>query len=224
MQFAAPHVGRVLACVVALLAWRIARRRPQHHPLAVYLAAVAVADILRWAAAATYGDPAYRYGLGLLFQAPGPYTGATRAAFHASQALLLVGPLGLAMAAVRTLAGRRVDHLAGASVLLWVALVATYPATRGALLTDRIYPAVEWAALAVIAWATVVWARAPRWPGFPEVLTWLYGATALSALLVGPYSTGSAIASWWTGWGSLLTCQLASVAIHAAWFRAVRSN
>ncbi len=225
IHYAAPHVGRALACVVALLAWRVTHYRPQHRPLAAYLTAIAAADLARWVIGPTHGDPALRYGLGLLFDSAGPYAGALRVAFHVDEALYLVGPVGLAMVAIRVLAGRRPDHVVGAGALLWVALVATYPATRGAMLTDRIYPAAEWASVATVGLATALWwrGRPPRWPGFPEVLTWMYGATVVSLLVAGPFAMANPVAAWWSGWGALFSLQVASAALHAAWYRSVRA-
>ena len=201
---------RVFGVAAAALAWRVARLRPQHRPVAAYLAAAACADLARWA-------------LHPLFAAPGPYAGALRAAFHLDEALYLVSPVGLACAAVAVMGGWRVGNVIGASVLAWVVAVVEYPVLRGAVLVRWGYPGAEAASVLVTAAAAVAWWRRGRqWPGLSEIVVVTYAAAALSIVVAGPYAQADPVAAWWCGYAALLARNVVSVAVHGAWLRAVQ--
>lgn len=207
------HVGRALAVVVALLAWRVARRRPHHKPFATWLLVAALADIARWA----LGWP--------LDGAPVPYSGAARALFHIDQALVLVEPAGLVMVALCAIgrAGASL-HVAGASALALSCMVAGYShGLRGVGVMRWVYGSIEAAAILAVAAIAITWARRRAWPTMTEVLVALYAAVRVSLLIAGPYSAaGGPFGQWWRGDGAQVTVVLTSLAIHAAWLRAVK--
>lgn len=208
-----PHLGRVLAAIVAVMAWRVAKLRPQHRPLAWWLVAAALADLARW-------------GLGLLLAAePRPYAGAARVAFHADQALLLVEPVGLAAVAVLVLTGARTApiHGLGAAALTWVALIAGYSrGLRGAVMR-YVYGGVEVAALLATAVAATLWAKQRRWPSMTEILLAVYVSVRVSLLTVGPYAVPDTFAEWWRGDGAQMTAVMASLLVHIAWLRSLKT-
>ena len=107
-------VGRALAVIVAIVAMRVARRRPHHAPFAWWAVAAAVADPL-----------ACLVGWGLDGVAV-PYSGSMRALHHAGQALYLIEPIGLATVAWTVLGLRRDSPLHGLGVgaLILAAFVA----------------------------------------------------------------------------------------------------
>lgn len=72
----------------------LAARRRAYAPVAVFLAAATLTDIVRWQLA--QGPLAV----------PGPYTGALRPVYHLEQAGFLLWPFGLLAAAVKVFATR----------------------------------------------------------------------------------------------------------------------
>jgi hypothetical protein len=127
----------------ALVSVGVAWRRKEHRPIALFLGFTGVADGLACALQELILEPA-RLSLG-----PGvPFTGDIRAAFHASQALFLMWPAGLAALALVTLGRRRPWVPFAVWAIALPVLAATYPAVRGAVL-QRWYLAAELGALAV---------------------------------------------------------------------------
>jgi hypothetical protein len=140
--------GIFLLCAT-ILAFRIARREPRHRPVAVALATLAGAGLVRYLLFALVLPPA------------GPFAGWLRAAFHVDEALYLMSaavPALLALATLRRFrpgpASRWLPRvLVAVYVAAWLALVLTYPLTRGDVLR-RVYLGAEIAGL-LVACATV---------------------------------------------------------------------
>lgn len=206
-------VGRVLAVVVAILAWRVADKRPHHRPLARWLSVAAVADVVG-ALLCWYLD---RCGV--------PYSGLARVAHHAWQALGLVEPVGLAGVAWLVLGQRRTapQHTIGAGALIWCVLVVGYPEPLRGPVMAPVWGWIEGASVVVTALAMVVWGRERRWPTMTELLIGLYWCVRVSLLVAGPYSaTGGPLVAWWTGDGAQFVAVLVSLVTHLAWWRAIQ--
>lgn len=205
-------VGRVLAVVVAIVAMRVADVRPQHRPLARWLAASAAADVAAWIVAA-----------GLLGYER-PYCGGARVLHHAGQALGLVEPVGLAAVAVIVFVGNAtaVVHAVGAGVALLCAMIIGYPAVLRGPMMAYWYGAIEVVALIIVAASIVHAGRQRRWPTMTEVLVVLYGAVRLSLLVAGPYvAPGGPFVAWWSGDGAQFTAVTVALLVHLGWLRAI---
>ena len=206
------HVAQGAAIVVGVLAWRVARLRPQHRPMAWWLVVASTADFVRWS-------------LGWwLDVAPVPYSGAVRALYHADTALLMVEPVGLAAVALVVLAGAAPWHLAGAASAVWCVLAVGYGrGLRGRTVMRVVDVAIEAAALAVVAACGALWMRRRRWPTMTEILIAMYAAVRVSLLVAGPYAAeGGPWGQWWRGDGAQVSVIVASLVVHVAWLRSIR--
>lgn len=144
------RVGVALAGVLAVLAWWIAWRRRVHRPIAWFVTANLVADLVLWTLTKNVLAPA-RLAIGAA-----PYAGWDRVAFHVHQAAFLVWPAGIAAVAVAVFVRRRPWPVLGAFAAAVAGIAAAYPAVRGAALA-RVYFAAELLALLVAAGAGVTW-------------------------------------------------------------------
>jgi hypothetical protein len=159
----------VLHAAVVVLAARLARRRREHRPVAIFVAVTLAADLARW---------------GIIFvcpwiQHPGPFGGLPRLIFHIDQALFLSWPLGImATAWVVFLRGGPWVPLAAGAVA-WAALAAGYPTVRGDVLAGA-YTAI-WAVCALTSLAGAgVWTRRNAHPRPEHVSTLLIALLELS--------------------------------------------
>lgn len=137
--------------VAAVLAWLVAKRRPEHRPVALLISLSLFADVVRRALELYVIVPARTASLGA------PLTGWPRAAGHLDAALFVAWPASLAAVALLVFSRRRPWPVLAAWVLLVVVLVAGYPAIRGDVLR-RAYLGAQLAALAVAVGAGVTWA------------------------------------------------------------------
>ncbi len=204
-----PHLGRVLAFLIAYVAWRVSRLRPQHRAMAFWLCVAAIADLTR-------------FGLSFAMDAPTPFHGIHRVIFHVDQGLMILEPLGLSVVAVYSLARARVDHLIGASCALWVVMIAAYPKLRGVPL-GWCYFGIDAAVVVACTIATIVWTKEKRWPSMTEILIFAFAAARASLLIAGPYMAGGGpFANWWIGYGAQFACGITTLAVQASWLRSIR--
>jgi hypothetical protein len=179
-----------LHCLAGLLALSVARHRPPHRPVALFLFVTAITDIIHTALGRLVLWPALD-----LVRAAGldpariPFTGWVRVTVHVDQALFLTWHAGLAALALVVFTKLRPWPVA----ILWVAaslaLALTYPITRGEVLR-RVYLAADLIALAVAVASFASWFRRRR-PGqgftFPQLIATLIFAIELGALFVGAW-------------------------------------
>jgi hypothetical protein len=174
----------------AIVAVGVARRNKEHRPIALFLCFTVVADGIACALQELVLMPA-RLSLG-----PGvPFTGSVRIAFHASQAMFLSWPAGLAAVALVTLGRRRpwVPFAVWAATM--AALVATYPEVRGAVL-QRWYLAIELGALAVGTRYAAGWLRRVASRNEPAMSSAESLAGLCALVLVAIDMTGVAVGAW----------------------------
>lgn len=163
----------LLRAGTSALALVLAARRRAYAPVAVFLAAATLTDIVRWQLA--QGPLAV----------PGPYTGTLRPLYHLEQAGFLLWPFGLLAAAVKVYATRSPWPVAVAYAATVATLAAMYPAVRGELL-GTIY-AVVWIACSLAALACAgFWTRRREHPQTEHVAVLL-----MSLMNLGIFAPGS---------------------------------
>jgi hypothetical protein len=197
------HFVFALSACAAGLAWATTRRRAAHRPVALLLTVGLASDIARQALADLVLNPARaRFGAA-------PWEGWARVAGHAGEALFLAWPAALAASALVTFSTMdetdfaprhwRTAHkllvgVAAAWLLAVVALVVTYPITRGGILA-RCYLAAELGAIVVGIGSIATWIPARRVPEVRHVVIALVIAAELTSALVGPWRV-NVFGSW----------------------------
>lgn len=165
-----------------VLAWPVAKRRPDHYPLAALLTFGLVSDafrqVLQWLVLA----PAYA-GL-----AGAPASGVLRLWVSVDKALFLAWPAGLAAVALWTYLQRRPWFVAlGYLVGMFGIVVFGYPAIRGDLLR-KAYLAFDLACLTVAVGAILHWLVFRK--DAPRTSHWIV------ALMVGAEVVGVVAGAW----------------------------
>lgn len=181
------RVAYFLTLVAVALAWVLARPRTEHRPIAALLTVSLVADVCRRALAVLILDPTHaRLG-------SAPFTGWPRLAGHLGEALFLAWPAAIAAAALAVFhvgspEAKMRRHLAvlGVYGAALVALVVTYPITRGALLI-RCYLAANLAAIVVGIGAIGTWISARRSPEAQHFALALVVMAELVSVVAGPW-------------------------------------
>lgn len=178
------ELALLLAAATAIV---VARRVPAHRPVAIFLGAVVVADLVRRGLAA---GP---------LPDMGPHTGATRLLFHIDQALYLLWPFGLAGLAGAVLAERRRPWVLASVYLATVVVLALgYPTVRRELL-GQAYLCIELVALLICLEA----AAAPGWrrgrPGLTTVVTLALIVVDVATVAGGPFAR-PLFAHWYRAW------------------------
>lgn len=163
-------IGYVTLVAALVSAVALALCRPAHHPVAVVLALGLASDLGQLLARVFYAN------------APRPFTGAPRVAFHVGQALHLSWPALVVGLCLATLANRSWRPALAAWASLCAALIVAYPAARGATLHD-VYGAWQLACFAACVWCLTL-----RRPGVPDVTQAV--AVALGASLGGVWVGG----------------------------------
>ncbi|WP_437998253.1 hypothetical protein WMF26_48390 [Sorangium sp. So ce185] len=175
-----------LALVAAALAVVLARRNPEHRPVAAFLILSLASDVVRNRLIAWVLQPA-RAALG-----SAPFTGWVRVAADVDGALFVAWRAGIAALAVWMFVRRRPWGVLAAYAAAVGFMVATYP--RGAVL-HRFYLATELASLCVALGGFLVWLRSDRKTTVPAVCTAVIVAIELAFVTGGPYR-----ADIFTGW------------------------
>jgi hypothetical protein len=193
------------AILLPALAWRVARLRRYHLPIAIGLTVIGVADAARALLAAFY-----------FAGKATPYIDEARVVFHLDEALYLAGPAALAWMAVQLLVGRGGAHVVGAAAMAWCGLIVGYPHPfRGATL-GLVYLGAHGVAGLVVVSSVALWymANRGRWMVVSGYLLLLYLAGDVVAV-AGPYA-GDPFTSWASSWLSLLGLHLTAVMVHIA--------
>lgn len=197
--------------LAALTAVALARVRPRHWPVAIYLGGLFLADLVRRGLAST------------VLSQPGPYVGAERAAFHAEQALYLAAPAALAAVAITVLhqveapaASRRV-HLGLVAVAgFWLCNVAVvvlgYPEIRADHL-GRVYLGAEIASLIVVSGSAITWARRRDPLELTALAVYILAAVEVAKVAAGPFA-GDVFGRWPLAWPMHLVCYGALSVVH----------
>lgn len=173
----------------AVVAVCIGFRTREHRPLAFFLGFTAIADGSACTVQDLFLKPA-RLALG-----PGvPYGSDVRVAFHASQALFLSWPAGLAALAL-VARGRRPWVVFAVWAIILAVLIATYPDVRGAAL-QRWYFAVELGALVVGLRYAAGWLRRVASRDKPTLSSAEILAGLCTLILVAVDMTGVAVGAW----------------------------
>lgn len=187
------RAGYLFTICAAALAWGIARRRPEHRPVALLLTIDVVINVARRALAAYVLVPAAAQLGGA------PLDGWARVAGHLDDALFLGWPAAIAATALVTFTPALFDEDASrarrrrvmiAVAIVWAvavaALVTSYPITRGAVLA-RCYLAGELAAIVVGLGSVATWIPARQSPDVRHVAIALVVGDALVSVLAGPW-------------------------------------
>jgi hypothetical protein len=175
----------LLRLTAAFLAVVVARRRPEHRPVALFLVVIVLAALARPAIEAT--------GIVPSTPSPVPLAGLPRVAAHALQALYLLWPFGVLALVRRAFTGKGVGLIATGYTLSLAGLIAGYPMIRGALLA-RTYTALELASLLVSIGFVTQWWQRRLIPTLSQVAAGLILTVELMTLL-GPYR-----AALFSGW------------------------
>lgn len=181
-------VAFVLQVVAAALAGVVARGRPEHRPVALFLGGMTVAAAARWVLLTWWVVP---------FQATfpdAPLTGGALIAAHVDTALWLAWPAGLAAMAIAVYLRRRPWVVLGAWVVATGAIMAAYPATRGDTLR-RCYLAALLLSLVASFGSIGTWARKRESMTLPRACVLLVVLFETSTLF-GPW-LGDPFATWW---------------------------
>lgn len=189
------------AAVVA--AFALARRRPDFWPIALYLAAVAAASLVRAALVGFVLVPERaRMVAAGIDPVVVPFTSSgALAAVAADGSLWLLAPAGLAAVAAAVCLPRRRPVLV-AIVVAWavasVALYAAYPSplVRGAGLA-RVYLAAELVGLAVAVACVAKWIGRVERPRVTHTAIFLCIAIVFAELAAGPWRRGDIFQRWY---------------------------
>jgi hypothetical protein len=141
----------LLSVVATGLAWTLARKRPEHKPIAVLLSIGLGTDLARRALRALYlGEAIKRLG------SDTPWTGPERIAAIVSHALFLAWPAAMTGAALTVFLGRRAWPVVVAYAALITAIVIVHPiAGNGSL--GRMLTAAQLASVAVSIGCGLTW-------------------------------------------------------------------
>lgn len=196
--------GIGLAAIVVLLAWSVARRRPEHRLVAGALTLGLAADLARQAIVLGVLRPARAASDGA------PLSGIAGVACDVDNALFLAYPAALAALSVWTFLHRRPWPVLVAYALTVAGLAAAYPASRGEALA-RTYMGAELAAVAVTAGAFVMWFWRREPPTLTHGVTLLLGACEIATLI--PYRR-HLFSSWTIAQAAYMTLYVILIVLH----------
>jgi hypothetical protein len=197
----------------AALAWTIARRKPDHRPIAWLLTFYLLANLgrraLRELVIAPARDAIRTQGLD---PAAVPFTGWERVAVDIDGALFIAWPAGVAALAIWVFTKRRPWGVLIAYAAVMAFMVATYP--RGADL-QRLYLAVELAAMCASLGCLLVWFRSRESLSLKALATGIIVSVELAMVTGGPYR-GNIFLTWQRAQQILIVMFMALIAVHAA--------
>jgi len=177
-----------LSTIVTILAWMVARRRPDHRPIALFLTVALAADLARWPLRLFVLLPAHdRFG-------SASFSGWWRVAGHLESALFLTWSAGIAAVAQVVFVRRRFWPVVAAWAIFVALLAIGYPTIRGAVLA-RFYLGAELVALAVAIGALVQWFWTEEPSGIQHTIVMLLIGVDLVVVIAGAWRHGI-FASW----------------------------
>lgn len=197
-------VAAALYLVAVALAWGVARRRPEHRPVAALLSVGLVADLVRQAIGVLVLQPTRAASGGA------PFSGQARAAFHVDEALFLAWPAAVAACAVAVYLRRRPWPVALVYVVATIAVCAAYPMLRGPALA-RAYFGAELAGVAVALGSFIMWAWRRESPNLTRGALFLIVAIELVTLL--PFNKGP-FQYWPIAQASYMTLYVVLIVLH----------
>jgi hypothetical protein len=182
----------ILSALATALAWVVARRNVEHRSCAALLTFGLASDVVRRLLQVHAIGPGYARAAGA------PLTGVSRVAFHVSEALFFAWLAGLVAVALRLFMfpRRPLWPVAAAWGTIVVALILTYPTTRGAVL-QRVYLGGQAVTMAVTWGFVLAWIRWPERgvPTFAQTCLAIVLMTELMQLFVGPW-TENVFTAW----------------------------
>jgi hypothetical protein len=198
--------GVALAAIVVLLVWSVARRRPEHRPVAGALTVGFTADLARKALVVYVIHPARAASGGA------PLAGLARVACDVDNALFLAYPAALIALSVSVFMRRRLWPIAVAYVLAVAGLAVTYPASRGEALA-RVYMAAELAVVVTTIGALVTWFWRREPPSLTHGVTAMLGMCEIATLI--PYRL-HLFSSWTIAQASYMTLYVILIALYGS--------
>jgi hypothetical protein len=188
-----------LCAGAAVAAVALVRRDARHKPVVWYLVAVFGLDLLR-------------LGLHqLLPSGPAVRQGSVVVLRHADQAVYVALLMAVPAMAVRLFLRRRPWMIAAAGLVLWLAIVVSYPGLRGDVLLE-LYSVVELAGALLAVGCFVTWAKSPQAEeGSAPIQSGIILAGASLATVIVPSLFGALSLERWD----------AIMALHALAFAAV---
>ena len=207
----------VLSAAATLLAWMVARRRADYRPVAWLLTFQLFNDLIRQVLRDFVFAPWYPKLGGE------PATGWLRVAAHVEQILFLSWRVAIAALAVWIYGKRRPWLVAAVFAAVGIALIVSYPTTRGPLL-QKVYLGVELAVICVAIGFFFRWYFG-REPWTPEhMVTGLIIALEAAMITGGPYREIIWI-NWGKAWAILLVLYTAIIIIEGwVWSRSSGSR
>ena len=173
------HAARAVALALAVHRWR---RDRGHLPFVLFLAWIAVADLVR-----------YWINRGPLAGLQGPLVGWPRVFGHVESALFISWHFGMAALARRVFGRQLVWPVGVAYAAVVTALVVSYPAVRAGRLAVA-YTAIELLALGISFAALITWAWRRERPNVTHTCTIVLVFVEM-ANLAGPYMS-ALFGSW----------------------------
>jgi hypothetical protein len=166
--------------LLSVYTWRYAAARPAHRPVAIFVTASLVADVVGRALNLLIA-PVFAAAHGA------PLSGLARLGFRVSDVCLLTWPLGLVALAFavflpREMARPNVRVAALLSVIFVVALLAVYPEIRGEA-RGRLYLGAEVAAVAASFAAGLFWLFRPEPPTLTDGSVLVFASLQIGALV-----------------------------------------
>lgn len=178
----------VLHGIVAVLAATLARQRPEHRAVSIFVGLTLLTDLAGWFI--IYACP--------WINAPGPFTGIRRVIGHFDQALFLSWAIGVAAVSTAVYLRRKPWPVFVAAAAVLAVLVAGYPTIRGATL-GAAYALIDGAVVAWSIFCAAVWTKRSERPR-----PWHASALLLFVMecanFFGPYAPP--MPSPFDGWGA----------------------
>jgi hypothetical protein len=144
----------VVSAIATALAWVLARRKPEHRPIAYLLSGGLASDLAQHAL-----HPFLLHWIATLGDAT--WTGWPRVAAHAYQALFMVWPAALAATALVVFLGRKPWVVIVFYAVVVAEVVEWHPKARDGSL-PRVYAMVQTAALLVAVGSAAMWYLSSR--------------------------------------------------------------
>lgn len=203
---------RVALALALVAAVSLARRHATYRPIAVFLAWVGFAHVVRPLLQVFVLAPARAAGRL-------PYIGLERALYHlGEQALFISYPIGIVALALWAFRGVRPWFAVVAWVVVVVGIAAAYPELRQAKLYSA-YLAITLTSILVSVGAAAAWWRSSARPSPPQIAVLLLIGCEIGAVLLGPYAAGQVFKYWPINQGLYAGLYVILFGLEVAWSR-----